>query len=136
MRLYIAGPMRGREFFNFPDFDAARDYLKSIGHAVISPADLDRAVGFDAMTLPKDTDWSAIPEGFDLKAAMDRDLAAVRSCDGIVLLNGWQDSAGAGMELEEAKRHGKKVLGIWACDGEPIALTKIDTGPLLEANHA
>jgi hypothetical protein len=40
MLIYLAGPMRGRKFFNFPAFDAARDILLSQGYEVISPADM------------------------------------------------------------------------------------------------
>lgn len=135
MRLYVSGPMRRFPFYNFPAFDKARDYLRKLGHSVISPADLDRAVGFDAMALPADTDWSTVPATFNLQSAMERDLEAVRECDGIVLLPGWQDSEGARRELAEAKCFGKAVLGLWDLDGELVALTKIDTGPLEGADH-
>ena len=47
LTVYVAGPMRGKKFFNFPAFDDAKEDLESQGFSVISPADLDRAVGFD-----------------------------------------------------------------------------------------
>ena len=41
---------------------------------------------------------------------MDADLAAVRSCDAICLLRGWETSHGAKKELAEALAHGLTVL--------------------------
>lgn len=60
-RAYIAGPMRGYDRFNFPAFDAAKDRLIEMGWDVVSPADLDRAVGITGYT----TD---LPEGFIYQA--------------------------------------------------------------------
>ena len=45
--VYIAGPMRGYPRFNFDAFDAAQSHLESLGYRVISPAALDREVGFN-----------------------------------------------------------------------------------------
>jgi hypothetical protein len=108
MTFYVAGPMRGRPFFNFPAFDKARDYLEALGCSVISPADLDRESGFDPAGLPADHDWSFIPNGFDLHAAIDRDIAALKRCDGIYLLEGWENSRGALAEKAMAE-----WLGLW-----------------------
>ena len=41
---------------------------------------------------------------------MDADLAAVRSCDAIYLLRGWENSRGAKKELAEAIAHGLTIL--------------------------
>lgn len=104
MKVYIAGPMRGIRHYNFPEFDRARDVLIAHGHTVVSPADLDREVGFDALALPHETDWSAWPEGeFDRSACIQRDVAAVLSCDAIHVLHGWQQSEGARAEVALAK---------------------------------
>jgi hypothetical protein len=47
MTIYLAGPMRGVAAYNFPAFDRAAEYLRSLGHGVVSPAEIDRAHGFD-----------------------------------------------------------------------------------------
>jgi len=39
MRIYIAGPMTGLPEFNYPAFNAAAEYLRSLGHHVENPAD-------------------------------------------------------------------------------------------------
>ena len=99
MKIYIAGPMRGKRWFNFPDFDWAKECLTQAGWKVISPADLDREIGFDVNSLPPDTDWSDVTKlGFDLQAAVQRDVAAICQCDAIFMLHGWSESRGAKAE--------------------------------------
>lgn len=108
---YIAGPMRGLAYFNFNMFDVARDRLVSLGHNVISPADLDRETGFDPFNLPSDTDWNNLDAiGFDLHSAVRRDVEAVMKCNAIVLLPGWQKSKGAMAEYHLAKWLGLEVF--------------------------
>jgi hypothetical protein len=109
-KIYIAGPMRGRPLYNFPAFDAARDRLQGDGWDVFSPADMDRATGFDPTKLPADFDWSKLPPAFDFKVAVDRDLIAIRRCDAVYMLKGWQDSKGARAERALAEWIGLEVL--------------------------
>ena len=107
--IYIAGPMRGIPYFNFLAFDDAAARL-AYSHTVISPADMDRAAGFDPYKLPADYDWNTIPPEFDFPAAFERDLAAVRKCDGIYMLAGWENSKGARAKKAVAEWLGKKIL--------------------------
>jgi len=109
MIAYVAGPMRGILYFNFRAFDDVRDILVVEGHKVLSPADLDRERGFDPYTLPADHDWDKIPEGFDFEECVTADLQAVRDCDVIVLMTGWEKSKGARAELAVAEWLGKQV---------------------------
>jgi hypothetical protein len=95
---YIAGPMSGTELFNFPAFDAARDDLVARGWTVVSPADLDRHVGFDPATSKVDKEF--------LDAAMKRDLEEIMRVDAMVMLPGWDTSTGAKAECALARwRH-------------------------------
>lgn len=110
MRTYLAGPMRHRPFFNFPAFDSAAEDLRSRGFHVISPADLDRAAGFDPKRLPANWDWGTLPDGFELRHAAKRDLEALLSCEAIHLLPGWEGSKGANAELAVAHWVGLKVF--------------------------
>lgn len=100
--VYVAGPMRGYPRLNFDAFDEARDQLKLAGYRVITPADLDRAIGFD----PDQT----LQEPFDLAAAVRRDVEAITSVDAVVLLPGHEKSVGATAERHVAKWAGKPVL--------------------------
>lgn len=102
MKVYIAGPMTNYPAWNFPAFDFARDFLRLQGHEVVSPADLDRAVGFDGSAPNLD--------GFDKLAAIRRDIEAIIECDAIYMLRGWDDSTGAQAEYHLAKWLGKGVM--------------------------
>jgi len=98
MRIYIAGPMRGREFYNFPAFHEAEQHLKDLGYDVVSPARLDIEAGFLMSHLPEDHDWNEMPHGMDYEDTMARDLEALDTCDAIYMLRGWTTSQGAKRE--------------------------------------
>jgi hypothetical protein len=111
--IYVAGPMRGIRYFNFPAFDAARDALKSLGFGVVSPADLDRGSGFDPFVIEDadNYDWRDLKKiGFSLADALDRDVEAIKRCDAIYLLDGWQQSKGACAEKAIAEWLGLVVV--------------------------
>jgi hypothetical protein len=109
--VYIAGPMRGIRHFNFPAFDAARDRLKGDGWKPISPADLDRAIGFDEKAFPDDYDWRDLGEiGFNLSDAVSRDVEQIQRCNAIFMLNGWEKSKGATAEKAIAEWLGLEVM--------------------------
>lgn len=110
-KVYIAGPMLGIPYFNFPAFDRAASLIRCVPAEPVSPADLDRLSGFDAMQLPMSTDWSEIPENFDFDACQARGVAAVMEADGICLLDGWENSKGALAEAALARWRGLAVFG-------------------------
>ena len=106
--VYVAGPMRGIPLYNFPAFDAARDQWAQC-YNVISPADLDRANGFD----PGD-DHSPELTVDQLAEVMRRDILAILKLrpergDGIAVLPGWEASRGARVEVALAVFLGLKV---------------------------
>lgn len=110
-RYYIAGPMRGIAYCNFPAFDAEALRLRTLGVWVVNPAELDRDAGFDPAMLPADTDWHDYTAmGFDLRAAVKRDLAAIMECDGVYMLPGWELSRGARAEAAVAAWLGLDVV--------------------------
>jgi hypothetical protein len=94
--IYIAGPMKGYENFNFAAFDAAEACLRLQGWEVINPAQMDREVGFD----PNRDE--ATPEF--MRAAIARDVDAIYSkADAVALLPGWERSVGATAEMHLAR---------------------------------
>lgn len=106
-KVYIAGPMRGIEHFNFPAFDAARDRAKSLGWFPISPADMDRAAGF------KETDDTVGPAACREFAMRDTEallLLRAEHGDAIAMLPGWERSTGALAEFFLARWIGLAIL--------------------------
>lgn len=103
VRVYVAGPMRGIENYNYPAFDAAAAYLRALGHDVVNPADLDRAQGFDG------TVEVSAAERRDL---LRRDVWELAACDAIALLPGWDASPGARFERLVAEQTGIEVFHV------------------------
>lgn len=99
--LYVAGPMRGFDKWNFPAFRSACAYLRDIGYRVISPHELDEAIGFTE-------DTETLPDGF-MHGAMRRDLEALLEVKGVVVLPGWEQSTGTRFELSVAEMLGLHV---------------------------
>lgn len=125
--VYVAGPMRGYEHFNFPAFDAARDALLKQGFNVISPADIDRASGssMDELKTQSETDQSIF---------VFRDFYALyflakhnpTGKNGIVLLDNWFKSTGATAEFSLGKWLG---LRFYEPDGSYYFLSTGGTCP-------
>ena len=88
--LYIAGPMTGKKEWNKPAFDKAAKKLREQGFIVLNP--------------------SETPMGLTREQYMDIDLAMVRACDGIYMLNGWQWSPGATAERAYAVYLEKEII--------------------------
>lgn len=102
MRLYLAGPMRGYPRYNFDTFADAAAILRGWGFDVVSPAEMDLALGFD----PDSAD--PLPDGF-VEHAMRRDVEAILTVDCIVVLPGWEKSSGVEVELTVARALGLPV---------------------------
>ena len=118
--LYLAGPMRGIAFFNYPMFDRVAEILRKAGNEVISPADEDRKHdGFDPFANPEYANPAAcvFPKEMDFSKTVRRCLDAVLRCDEIVLLPGWEASNGAVAELTLAMWLGKRVRNLRISDG-------------------
>ena len=106
---YISGPMRGRPALNFPAFDRVRDALVRAGYGVISPADVDRASGFDG-TMSERGEVHALARQY-----ASRDFHALKWLRGergeaIVMLPDWAQSVGASAEMALARWLGLKIL--------------------------
>lgn len=82
MKLYLAGKMSGIPEFNFPAFHAAAARLRSAGHEVLNPAELD------------DGDTSKPWDYY-----MRKDIAMILTVEAIAVLPGWETSKGANFEI-------------------------------------
>lgn len=92
---YIAGPMRGYPYHNFPAFIQAAHRLRRAGYTVLSPAEHDLENGFNPELYLDEQE-------FDLREALKWDLDAVLSSDLVVVLDGWEASQGAQAEIAVA----------------------------------
>lgn len=100
MKIYIAGPMRGKKFYNFPAFFRAEGHLAELGWSVFNPARMDIENGsIDPRNLPDDHDWNSVDNiNFSLTDAVARDAQAIQDSDAIYMLRGWEYSTGARAE--------------------------------------
>ena len=91
MTVYLAGPMRNYQRFNFDAFESAEKDLESRGISIVSPHRMDIELGFDP-------DCGELPPEFNIANCVRRDIDAILNSDSIILLPGWEDSVGATAE--------------------------------------
>lgn len=91
-KFYLSGPMTGHRDFNFPAFVAEARRLRSLGHEVVNPAEMD---------FPVDAPWHE---------CMRADIAAMMVCEAIAMMPGWHKSNGAMLEMHLAHRVGMPIL--------------------------
>ena len=97
-KVYISGPMTGLPDLNFPEFHAAARRLRKCGYEVVNPAELSPDPG---------TSWAA---------CLREDIKALCDCDYLVLLQGWEGSKGAHLEVEIAHRIGVRIVPLQVLD--------------------
>lgn len=90
---YLSGPMTGLEDSNYPAFHAAADLLRLRGLSVLNPAETDAG----------SSDRS---RSFYLRIDIENLLLATK----VVLLPGWDDSAGSQLEVAIARELGLELL--------------------------
>ena len=95
MIVFISGPITGMPGYNKELFDKAEAMLCCAGHTVLNPTKLIPQIQ---------------PEAIPHKGYMRICLAMFGECDAIYMLNGWQDSKGAKIELAKALTQGKVIL--------------------------
>lgn len=112
--VYIAGPMTGYPQFNFPAFEEAARTLRALGIKVISPAEMDEELGIadaakasttgqlDAAGKIGGNTWGDL-------LARDVKIIADQVKDGVVVLQHWERSKGAKLEVTVALLAGKHV---------------------------
>ncbi len=102
--LYVSGPMTGYDGHNFDAFDSTERVLERMGYSVFSPA--------------QDGDLDSDGEGTKTREAfMRRDIDWVLQADGVVVLDGWEMSRGARIEVAVAREIG---LPIFRLEGEEL----------------
>ena len=105
--VYVSGPMSGYDNLNVDEFERVTDELRGLGRTVISPHEFVQ--NLDALERDEE---EAGEEGAVARAGYLRyDLVQVAHVRKLVMLDGWQQSVGANIELAVAR-----VLGIPAVE--------------------
>lgn len=91
-RIYISGPMTGIPDYK-KNFNEAEETLKMAGWDVVNPAKIDDFLG-DC--------------NFSYDELLKIDIALLDTCDGIYMLEGWENSRGALIEKLYTLQNGKR----------------------------
>ncbi len=97
--LYIAGPMTGIEGYNWPAFNEVDDALQAVGIETVNPAKMDEAYHVEDSIPAADFATGKDVGAVNLASFLKRDFHYLTTCEGIVFIEGWQDSIGANCEL-------------------------------------
>ena len=91
-KVFIAGPMRGYEKYNFPKFDKIEKILKDNGVECVNPGRISRKF--------KEKDVNSDIAVYNEMVRLQQE--AERTCNAILLLDGWQHSKGVALEVKTA----------------------------------
>ena len=89
-KIYIAGPISGLPNFNRDAFNAEAHRLLGLGHVALNPA--------------------ILPDGLEQYEYMAICIEMVKMADQLVMLPGWERSAGARAEHALAIKLGKAII--------------------------
>jgi hypothetical protein len=89
MKVYISGPIKGKEDFNRYNFKQAEDFIRMNNFSPINPHNIPD---------PNKT--------YSYEDYMKMDIRALIDCDMIYMLQGWEESKGAKLEHAIAKMIG------------------------------
>lgn len=112
MKVYLAGPMRGKPNFNFPAFHFAAAKLRQEGFEVFSPAEKG-----EETILTSDPGWitGTSSGGLQEKLEFRRKVFLLdteyicKEADAVFLLDGWEKSKGAVAERALADAIGLEI---------------------------
>lgn len=103
--VYVSGPMEGRPGLNFAAFNEAADILRELGYEVMNPAE-----NFEGR---KD-----IPREQCLRLDVSQ---MATQCNAILMLDGWQNSAGARLEYLVAQQLGFTFVQL---EGDTVSIVE------------
>lgn len=98
--VYLSGPMRGIPNFNYDLFNEGAAALREAGVTVLNPAE-----NFDG------------DQGREFSEYMRADIKMLMKATSIIMLPGWQDSAGARLEFQIAQSLGLEIA--YHADADP-----------------
>ncbi len=117
MNIYVAGPMTGIPYFNFPLFNKVSAKLRAMGYTVFNPAERDNqrhGVDISAGNHNGDEALAEKAHGFSMREALAMDMEYIcLEADAICMLPGWEKSEGAFAEWATARRL-KHTIMYWS----------------------
>lgn len=118
MKLYLSGPMTGIPQCNFPAFDEACAKLRAAGHVVISPHEQDSSALQAAARASLDgIDAIEKTPGESLGRTLGNDVRVIiDDVEAVVLLQCWERSRGARLEVYTALTYGRAVYYFDRCE--------------------
>ena len=93
MRIYISGPITGTDDY-MERFNNAEEHLKMIGYSAVNPAKVN----------------SELPEDTTYEEYMRMSFVMLDMCDGICMLDGWEESRGANREYGYALAKNYEII--------------------------
>lgn len=117
--IYISGPMSGYKDFNYPAFREAAKNLRAAGYTVLDPSDnFNGQAGY--------TNSAGEFVKYRRPQYMREDVQHILKSDRVVVLQGWERSMGARLEVRLAQELGLPVTDYetW----QPTDLGLLDTG--------
>lgn len=116
-KVYLAGPMTGIPYFNFPAFFAAAERLEAQGHEVFNPAKKDNEhFGEGIGSCPNGTHEEAekaVGRPVTYKGCLKIDLNWILdNAEAIALLPGWEKSKGVKAEKALADALGLEIINL------------------------
>ena len=93
MKIYISGPITGHKDY-MSRFERMEKTLSDKGYTVINPAKVN----------------AQLPAGTTHEEYMKTSLVMLGMCKAILMMKGWQDSKGCGIEFEHAYENGMMIL--------------------------
>lgn len=126
---YLAGPMRGIEDYNFPEFLRQAKFLRACGWTIFSPAERD----MEDPNIDHETNVAGWTGERGLDYFMAHDLKAVCEHDAVICLPGWEASQGARLETVTAVEIGHPVFELMVDKrGQGVGLKSINPEYVLD----
>lgn len=119
MKIYLSGPITDDSAYR-SKFDAADDQLRAVGHEVYNPAAMGDEFGDG-------------PDAWGRYLARDLQCILTAGIDAVAVLEGWQESRGARLEVHAADAAGILILNAKTLQQVPVRFILDARAECLEA---
>ena len=115
MKVYVCGKMTGLPEYNYPKFIEVAENLRQKGFTVYNPVDaqvdLETIHEVDNFMFNRLTGEKPVEEArFEWEDYMKASLKMMLECDIVYVLDGYEDSRGANVEIQLAKQLGMYIV--------------------------